>query len=344
MGVGNSKEWKNVKAQDYLSFLYKLFGHPYIYVNKPQGVAIWLSQNFKNKTLFGQSICFDKIMVKDETVPHTDTNPPHYDFMYVFVKVPISLTDQQKLLQLTDALGYDQFKQSLWVRCDSLDGTIVLLKIITDILTGQNSVASALANGTIATTMKSLTNNDHSTNNININLLKVMYTTVCSNLASLNKSKSEHFMDSPWYAYNGSYISNQPLDIKLGELNNEEYYNTLDEYPMRDNSTNGKTIYDEHEERSQKSFKSPNAYPRAPTGKPTVGNLLDMPQEKKKTEYMIPDKHASCIGACANRYNNMKKKSEHLIPFNAYDLYNKKSEHLIPFNAYDLYSVKKKST
>ena len=340
--------WKNQNCNQCYKLLASLFGDPYLFIGKPGGLALWTS--FSGKTLFGQKVCFDKILLKDENLTHNDTNPPHYDFLYVYVKVPISIPNQQKLIQLTDALGYDQFTQLLWVRCDSIDNIVVLLKIITDILTGQNSVANVLANGIIGKTMKIIKNNNKSTNYVNIDLVKQYYISVCSNLASLNNSisKSEFFLDEPWYSRAGGYTSNQPLDIKMGELNDSEYYNTLDSYPMtyqlKDTSVN-KTIYDDRELKNGKASKNPNAYPKAPTGKPSVENFFNWGQEKKKKEMrelLVNGKSNSCMGACATRYANTKSKVEHLIPFNAYDMYNKRDkEHLISFNAYDMYTKKK---
>src|SRR6185437_8632652 len=183
MGNGYSSNWQNKNAQSYLPFLVDLFGKPYFYVDKPQGVAVWLNFNLKGKTLFGQQVCFDKILVKDENILHTDTNPPHYDFVYGFVQVPMQLYQAQSLMQMSDSVGYDRFKKVLWARCQTLDGVIILLKLATDVLMGSTSVSAILTNSTISSLMNSIQVNNPQTGNIDINLVKTLYLALSSNLA-----------------------------------------------------------------------------------------------------------------------------------------------------------------
>lgn len=317
MGQGYSGQWQNQTAQAYLPFLVNLFGNPYIYVNKPQGFAIWNKANFQGKTLFQLPVCFEKILVRDENIPHNDTSPPHFDFLYIYVKIPMSISQQQSLIQLSDNVGYDRFKQILWARCDSLDSVLVLLKLASDVAVGQNSVLSILDNGQVGKLMSAIQTNNPQTNNININAVKALYVSLYNNVTG-NSGNSEHFSDHPWYADNGSYTSNQPLHVILGEQNDAEYYRTIDNYM-----------------KSKNVSRSPDAYPRAPTGKPTLDNFYDTPQKKKREQ--LTNKRTRKISGKTN--GKVIKRAEHLIPFNAYSQYNKNQgqENLIPFNAYTKY-------
>lgn len=309
---GFSNNWKNQDAQKYIIFLTTLFGKPYIYVNQPMGLAIWINKNFINKTLFGNPICFQKIIVNDEI---------GNNFVYIFIKVPISIAQEQNLIQLSNNIGIDRSQQLLWVKSQSIDNCIVLLKLITDSLSGGN-----ITNKTIEYTLNSIYVNNPQTNNVNISLEKKIYNSLYTNIVSLNK---EFFMDQPWYAITDPYSSNKPWNIDQVEQSDDEYYKSID-------NINNKNV-----------SKSPDAYPRAPTGKPSMDNYNDIPQKKKKKEMMTVARNPACKGACAKRYNKIVN-HENLIDFNAYDkfqkhLINPKQENLINFNAYDIYRKKPKS-
>lgn len=325
MGQGQSQtniNWQSDAAKKYMPFLIDLFGMPYAAVNKPHGLAVWRQQNLANKTLFGQPVCFKKIIAVDENVPHNDTKPPHYDFLYGFISVPITIDQQQSFIQMSDAIGYDQFKGLLWARCQSIDGVIVLLKLCTDVALGNTSAQAIIAQGTIGQMLSSLT----------VPAVKQNYLALCDNISKLTK---ERFIDDPWYAVgNGDpYSSNQPLDISLVEQDDAAYYKTIDNY------MNSKNV-----------SKCADAYPRAPTGKATTENFFNMGEIKKKKELMAVKKSPKCVGACAKRYNQLSHgtpQQENLISFNAYKGYYKKpgskQENLISFNAYKKYYKKPQS-
>lgn len=259
MGNSNSK-WRNVDAQNYLSFVAELFGNPYIYVDKPYGMAIWIQKNLKNKTIFNSRVCFDKIIVKDE----------HTSFVYICVKTNISSDISGKISGISNSFGYDSLKKSLWARCDSIDGSILQLFLATNIALRKNTPKELMSKC--------------------IHNVRKCYHLLCENLDELNSDELnpksiENF--TPWYA------SNQPLEIRLGEQNDAQYYRTIDEYMDSKNVS-----------------KSPLAFPSAPGAKPTIENFNNISKNK------------DCRGACDRRYKKLSR--ENLINYNAYNSFQKK--------------------
>ncbi len=287
MGQTNSVDWRNQNAKSYLPFLVSLFGEPCIYLQGTAGFAMWSKDKLSQKSLFGKSIYFEKVIVKDDTGVDND-------FIYIYLRVPKYNCKKMSQILLIPNVRYDAEKGLIWIKCSSLETAIVLSKTVCDVLNNKITIQDVIYKNTIGSLMKNLQTDDSSTGNINISVLKNMYTSVYVFLVG----SQEGFRGDAWYS------TNNPLDLATIEKTESEYYQTIDDYMKNKNVS-----------------KCSRAYPRAPTGKPTIENFYNMGQEQKL--------HRDCKGACAKRFNKMK--SENLINFNAY-----KHENLINFNAYDL--------
>ena len=94
------------------------FGYPDIVRNKPNGAAIWLNKDI-----------FDKIILADELIK--DSSPvPHDDFINAVVNVHIPENSMCDVLTLDDSIIYDQLKNELTVRADSMISNIAILLTI----------------------------------------------------------------------------------------------------------------------------------------------------------------------------------------------------------------------
>jgi hypothetical protein len=289
--MGNvSVKWSNQSAQDYLSFLVALFGNPYIFDNKPGGIAVWTERSFINKTLFGQAVCFKKIIVKDESIAD---NPGQKNFLYIIAKAPMSSTQSCNLSQIVPGSGYDTTQKYVWVRSNNIDMAIAGLGAITDYATNKTMLNQY---PTVYTSVIQSINSAASDQD-RVDIIKLIYGGVCTNIAKLATSatpvatpapvapttpvppvpttaSSERMFDNPWYGGGDRdpyYSMNQPGNIALGEEEDQMYYRREQEPPL---------IF------------------------PSFHNM--------KKERMVPS--PNCKGACINRYYSIIGNSENFTP------------------------------
>ncbi len=260
MGQSQSGSAKLTNAAVKVRAMSKVFGPPYIMVNKAHGAAIWRAEMLDKKTIAGKKVCFTKIMILDD--------PSDNDNVWLFMDLDISDAKFKSMLDISKKFGYDRTKKSLWVKGGCMAENIALAKVLTDVAVDNITAENAISSNAAKNVWESMRGNPAKQQEV--------YTRLCENLAKNKAPKTEKFMDDPWYAVNDPFSSNQPLDIALEESYDRSYYGILDQ------------VY-----ASQKSSDSALAFPRAPTGKPSVENLVGMPQAKKINE--------RCQGGCRER-------------------------------------------
>lgn len=216
MGQSYSCCWANDQVKQYLRVLVELLGQPYIYVNKPGGVALWRKTELTRPgvMLFGKPVCFDKVMIYDNPVMHNYPKP-HSDFLWIFVKASLSKDQVEQIGKIADTVGYDTLQQMLWVRCGSLEMDIATLKLCTDLALKKISLGDAISLNTYSKMILALQNADGTSN---LELTKNNYQGLCDNLTSLMAATKKERLTDPWYA------SNNPIDIALAESEDAKYY------------------------------------------------------------------------------------------------------------------------
>ncbi len=306
--MGQSQSyWQNKTAAEYTKFLVTLFGNPYIYSDKSEGAAIWISQNFQGKTLFGMPVCFSRMMIVDDTTIVTDGISPETDFLFVSVKIPVTLNQHRNLLQLSQRFKYDPNKQYLSVRASSIDEAIIMLKFATDVITGKTSVDNLVSNGVLGKMRQNAKLSSTGSASALVTI-KQAYSNLLTNLGvAVKAERFEKFKDSPHYGLTeNAYASNQPLDIALVDGADNKFYSDMASL--------------------QSSIsKSADAYPRAPSSKPSLENFNNLQQDyKKRTLISGKQINPGLIQSLnLNSNQNSNQKSEHLIGFNAYAKYTK---------------------
>jgi hypothetical protein len=202
-------------------------------------MAIWTKKSFIGKTLFGKSICFDKVILRDEIIKD---KPDQKNFMYIVCTVPMSNEKVCNLTKVASGNGYDETQQMLWVRCNTIDMGVAKLKVITDYVLGKTTLSQH------PMVFKSLMDSITAAANIEdrVEIIKSLYADTCANFAKLTIAKSseekkpatattssEHMLsDNPWYAGDPFYATNNPGSIALGETENDLYYNRKYEVPI----------------------------------------------------------------------------------------------------------------
>jgi hypothetical protein len=269
MGNSNSS-WVNKPAHDCLLFLRELFGNPSSYVPNAGGWAIWKNKVLLNKTLFGKNVCFEKIMILDEGI---EDKPGQKNFLYVTVVAPIGSNKLCDFNKIVPNCGYDITKKYLWVRSSSIDNCVAILKTLTDFGNGKTTLDQYPA------VLDSLIESINNTSNIGsrVEIVKVLYIDLCSNLAKLMTNK-EHM--TAWYSGDVPYYAmNQPGNVTLGEEENEMFYRRLREKPI-----------------------APSSFDEPPSVK-LLGEEIGVERLSSK-----------CNGACIDRYYSVMKEGMSAAP------------------------------
>lgn len=240
MGNANIK-WANTSASNYLPFLTQLFGNPTYFIPESGGFAVWPSNTFYGKTLFGKPVCLNRIILRDETVVDAGVK----NFMYIAVVVPVTSDLVCNMTGIAPGCMYDSTQQLLWVRCNSIDTGIATLQVLTNYAAGSTTLDQQP--GQYTTVLQSVTGAP--TLQDKITAVKGLYASVCTNLTTLSTNAtaaastaasastavvSEEFGDGdPWYGGSTPYYAmNNPGNVALGEMEDELYYRRLDEKPV----------------------------------------------------------------------------------------------------------------
>jgi hypothetical protein len=100
------------------------FGNPDIIRNEPKGAAIWF-----NKKLINANVTSQKIVLADDLIfdPYPSS---HYDFIYVVININISKDLLCNILTVYPSVIYDQLKNELTIRGESMKTIMVILNTI----------------------------------------------------------------------------------------------------------------------------------------------------------------------------------------------------------------------
>lgn len=137
MGKSSSNDTNNLNSiinfshrppAEKFNFLVKDFGNPDVFVNKPNGIAIWFKKDI-----------FENIMLLDESVEHQSPTP-HCDFLYTTIMIHIPEEILCKVLELSDSIYYDKLKKHLTVRCNSMQSNVLMLYLAMRIINDRSNM------------------------------------------------------------------------------------------------------------------------------------------------------------------------------------------------------------
>jgi len=200
MGAGASvrktapKKWKHQDAAKYYQYLVKWLGLPTAYSKSPGGFAIWNNNTLKKQKYYGFNICFNEIILRDESIKHL-CPIPHKDFLYTSVKINIPEARLIQVLKLSGSLSYDPLKNLLTARCGSLAANMATLKLATDIAVGNVDWQTVRDNNLYARAIM-CTYSAKSADKTNHPLTKWMYCKLCGNLQKGRKLNNGYWPEA----------------------------------------------------------------------------------------------------------------------------------------------------
>ena len=133
-------EWINTGKQnpaDGLNDLIGEFGQPDVIDKNRDGMAVW-----SNHTLRNINKIYECVKIRDEQVPAL-TPVPHYQFVYVWLKLAVPKSRQAHVRALSDSITYDPLKQLVRVRCSCTGGAKAVLVLAKRIATGEMELKDA---------------------------------------------------------------------------------------------------------------------------------------------------------------------------------------------------------
>ncbi len=130
--------------------LVKEFGPPSLVDLRAGGVAIWYKKDLQTTPTGRQ---YDRIEIRDEQIPHGD----HSDFLYTWMRIPLSVEKTDEVRGLSDSVTYDPLTKLVRARCHFMGANVVTLMLAKRIANGEISLNAARL--TYKPTIDSLNNN-----------------------------------------------------------------------------------------------------------------------------------------------------------------------------------------
>lgn len=126
--------WKFNEPTEYYNVLVNMYGNSDVLGHEQGGIAIWNnSLQGKIDVLTGLPNIYEKIEIRDERVSHMCPSK-HIDFVYSYLKIPITPKQLNDIVKLSGSVNYDMLKHELFARCGSLEANIATLYMCSHII------------------------------------------------------------------------------------------------------------------------------------------------------------------------------------------------------------------
>lgn len=126
--------WQFSEPVEYYNVLIDMYGNPDVVGHAQGGIAIWNnSLQGKVDMLTGLPNIYEKIEIRDERVEHMCPSK-HIDFVYSYLKIPITPKQLNDIVKLSGSVNYDMLKHELFARCGSLEANIATLYMCSHII------------------------------------------------------------------------------------------------------------------------------------------------------------------------------------------------------------------
>ena len=126
--------WKHEEPTSYYNYLVELYGNSDVLGHTQGGIAIWNnSLQGRLDALTGLPNIYEKIEIRDERVSHK-CPAEHIDFVYSYLKIPITPKQLNDIVKLSGSVNYDMLKHELFARCGSLEANIATLYMCSHII------------------------------------------------------------------------------------------------------------------------------------------------------------------------------------------------------------------
>tara|TARA_Y100000591_G_C21691800_1_gene623532 strand:+ start:35 stop:781 length:747 start_codon:yes stop_codon:yes gene_type:complete len=126
--------WEFNEPKEYYDVLVNMYGNPDVLGHNRGGIAIWgKSLQGTIDPLTNLPNIYEKIEIRDERVKHK-CPADHIDFLYSYLKIPITPKQLNDIVKLSGSVNYDMLKHELFARCGSLEANIATLYMCSHII------------------------------------------------------------------------------------------------------------------------------------------------------------------------------------------------------------------
>lgn len=181
-----SFKWVSQPALLQVAVVTSMLGAPDTVLMSQNGLVAWHQALLNKKKLFGFNVCFSEVMVQDSDILH---RCPYSHIDCVTVSIPLDLDSQQR--SMLEGIGgtvvYDPMRKYLMCCCGNIGMCTATLRVAVDCL-----VANSLTN-VVQAYKQSLANTvsaNPATANINIDVFKADYISLCTSLSKLTQDLS----------------------------------------------------------------------------------------------------------------------------------------------------------
>jgi len=115
--------WEHKDASDYTKSLIEDYGRPDVLAD---GMALWE----------GGISEFDKVYVKDESIPH-DSPKPHHDFVYSTMIIDVPQELMEAVAKASESIIVDQLKNEVTARCGDIIANAITLGFVQKLVAGE---------------------------------------------------------------------------------------------------------------------------------------------------------------------------------------------------------------
>ena len=127
LSTANRLQWMAAPSAA-LAVLQKQVGKPDLLDSRSGGMAVWYTATLRKK-----GVCFDRLELHDEQLPHDD----HIDFLYGWMDLDVPEHMASAIQKLSSSAEYDPVAKRARMRCDDLNALVVTFVMMKRVATGQ---------------------------------------------------------------------------------------------------------------------------------------------------------------------------------------------------------------
>ena len=126
-------QWEYKQPMEVYENIVSRFGLPDVLAPQRGGIAIWHSVTGQYDPLYKSVTVFDRHELRDELVAHACPGQ-HNDFLYSYIKIPITPKQLEDVVKLSGSVNYDMLKKELFARCANTCANVMTLFLATEII------------------------------------------------------------------------------------------------------------------------------------------------------------------------------------------------------------------
>jgi hypothetical protein len=139
--------WTNQGPIDALHYYIDYFGvMPSVISPVAGGMAVFTADDLKGVKIEGMNNIFNKIVIEDSNI-FNSCPVPHYEYLTTYYDFDVPEKYLLDVMALSNSITYDPVLGSVALRGNNLDDNIYTLGLVTDIVSGVDSVYSLVSLG-----------------------------------------------------------------------------------------------------------------------------------------------------------------------------------------------------